>query len=266
MFSPTAGPSSSRTSPSERKRLPRTSTCATLQPLAGHDLRVGAPDHESATSSTPRHDLQRDHDAAQPAAPRAAHARAPLRPQERRLVGIRERQVRRGGQAAASAGGRVAPAALASCPAPPQQLLAGGPHAARAQGQHHVALARLGGQPLDRGLAGRPRSARLAVAACGDRRRPAPPRSRPRWAPRPRRRCPSAAARRPGGTRGRTRPTGAACACSGAAGTAPPCAARPRAGAAPPAWRGSRWGGGRSRRPPARRPPRRAPGSGGPRR
>ena len=69
MFSPTAGPSSSRTSPSERKCPPRTSTRPTLQSLAGHHLRVAAPTGAEARTRTPG-DLQRQHGA--PAASPAA--------------------------------------------------------------------------------------------------------------------------------------------------------------------------------------------------
>ena len=264
MFSPTAGPSSSRTSPSERKWLPRTSSRPTRRRSLAITRCARAPgaDHRQERH---RRDLQR-HD-----------RRGPSQPRRRGRIGVRRRGRRNGGSSAvgierqvapscASGGGRAPASRGASCAQPLEQLFAGGPHAAGAERQHHVAFAR------PRPPAARPpRAGRPPRRRAGGRARAIAPRQRL-----------GADARRSLLGRGidvreqqhvglvegaaEVVPQVPACACSDAAGRAPRCAARRRGGAASRASPGSRSGGGRSRRSPARRRPRRAPGSAGRRR
>ena len=232
MFSPTAGPSSSRTSPSDRKWLPRTSSLADAQALARHHARVRGPgaDHApaSATAAICTARIAPARAAAARAAGRACGARGRRNGGssgvgiERSTVGTRASSG--GGSRTRQAAARVMPA-HASCrsSSPAVHTLPG------AEGQHDVALADLRRQPL----AGRAQVARRTRRPPVAARRRSPRASASELTPgiallARRDRCPRAAARRRGGRRGRSRPRGAGCACSGAAGRARRCAARPR--------------------------------------
>ena len=79
MFSPTAGPSSSRTSPSERKWLPRTSTRATFSRSLAITFAYAAHSADAQVTSSAAEQLQRQHRAGGDAAARPARLHAVLR-------------------------------------------------------------------------------------------------------------------------------------------------------------------------------------------
>ena len=85
MFSPTAGPTSSRTSPSERKWLPRTSSLPTRRRSLAKTFchAVHAP---TTTRMPTAAGLQPDERAGGDAAAARAHARPAFRAEERRLL------------------------------------------------------------------------------------------------------------------------------------------------------------------------------------
>ena len=158
MLSPTAGPISSRTSPSERKWLPRTSRRPTRRRSLAKTRCHAVHAPTAATSAT--------------ATTCRARSERVARPRRRGRTRVRRRGRRKGDsstdgsreESSRAPRAAVPPAApSASLAPPPQQLLPRPGHAARAEREDHVALARLGGEPL---------GGRLEVPAHATRRWP----------------------------------------------------------------------------------------------